>query len=62
MSSNSTYRSNAEQCLRMAKIAADESEKPFWLGLAQSWLLLAEHSTRSHADHEADDFGRGRLS
>ena len=62
MSSNSTYRSNAEECLRMAKIAADESEKPFWLGLAQSWLLLAEHSTRGHADREADDLGLGRFS
>jgi hypothetical protein len=60
MSSNSTYRTNAEHCLRMARTAADESDKPFWLSLAQSWLHLAEHSTRRHVDLEADDSSIGQ--
>jgi len=60
MSSNSTYRTNAEHCLRMARTTVDESDKPFWLSLAQSWLHLAEHSTCGHADLDADDAGIGR--
>ena len=42
MSPNNIYRSNAQDCLRMAKAAADERDRPFWLTLAQSWLRLAE--------------------
>jgi hypothetical protein len=45
MSSNEYYRTNAEDCLRMAQAARDDRDKPFWLNLAQSWLQLAEHST-----------------
>jgi len=47
MSSTSLYRANAEDCLRMARTAPDERDKPFWLTLAQSWLHLAERSARS---------------
>ena len=46
MSPNNIYRNNAEDCLRMAQAAVDESDKPFWLTLAQSWLRLAEHAAR----------------
>jgi len=46
MSPNNIYRSNAQDCLRMAREAADERDKPFWLTLAQSWLRLAEHAAR----------------
>ena len=46
MSSDNLYRNNAEDCLRMAQAAVDESDKPFWLTLAQSWLRLAEHAAR----------------
>jgi hypothetical protein len=46
MSPNNIYRSNAQDCLRMAKAAAHERDKPFWLALAQSWLRLAEHAVR----------------
>jgi len=53
MSSNIDYRTNAEECLRMARSAADDGDKPFWLSLAQSWLHLAEHSSRCRSDHEA---------
>jgi hypothetical protein len=44
MSSSSVYRTNAEDCLRMARTAPDERDRPFWLSLAQSWLRLAEHA------------------
>ena len=60
MSSNYLYRTNAEECLRRARSAADDSDKPFWLSLAQSWLHLAEHSTRGRGDPEADDTGGWR--
>lgn len=50
MSSNNIYRSNAEDCLRMAQTAADDGDKPFWLTLAQSWLRLAEHATRDRSE------------
>jgi hypothetical protein len=46
MSPNNIYRSNAEDCLRMAQASPDASDKPFWLTLAQSWLRLAEHAAR----------------
>ena len=44
MSPNNIYRSNAQDCLRMAQAAPDERDRPFWLTLAQSWLRLAEHA------------------
>jgi hypothetical protein len=43
MSSTTTYRTNAEECLRIAA-AQDQRDKPFWLVLAQSWLHLAEQA------------------
>jgi hypothetical protein len=55
MSSKSVYRSNAENCLRMAQTTGSDRDKPFWLNLAQSWLQLAEHSTRSGAEAETSD-------
>jgi hypothetical protein len=42
MASNSLYRTNAEDCLRMAQAVESEGDKSFWLNLAQSWLQLAE--------------------
>ena len=46
MNSTSMYRMNAEDCLRIARTANDQRDRPFWLSLAQSWLHLAEHSAR----------------
>jgi len=46
MSSDNLYRSNAEDCLRMAQTAVNDGDKPFWLTLAQSWLRLAERTAR----------------
>ena len=54
MSSISVYRSNAEECLRMARTAVSEQDRPFWLNLAQSWLKLAEVSARNDARPEAE--------
>ena len=52
MSPNNIYRSNAQDCLRMAEAAANERDKPFWLTLAQSWLRLAEHAVREGGEVE----------
>ena len=50
MSSNNIYRSNAEDCLRMAQTAANDGVRPFWLTLAQSWLRLAERGARGGSE------------
>ena len=55
MSPNNIYRSNAQDCLRMAKAATDEHDKPFWLTLAQSWLRLAEHAARGGDEVETHE-------
>jgi hypothetical protein len=55
MGPNNIYRSNAQDCLRMAKAAVDEHDKPFWLTLAQSWLRLAEHAAREGGELEAHE-------
>jgi hypothetical protein len=53
--SNSLYRANAEDCLRMARMTQDQRDRPFWLALAQSWLQLAEQSARiASTDADAD--------
>jgi hypothetical protein len=49
MSSQELYRTNAEDCLRKAQTVRDESDRPFWLNLAQSWLQLAEQSAQSNS-------------
>jgi hypothetical protein len=43
-SSIDEYRTNAEDCLRMAR--ADDNDRPLWVTLAQSWLRLAEQADR----------------
>jgi hypothetical protein len=59
MSSKNVYRSNAENCLRMAQTTGSDHDKPFWLNLAQSWLQLAEHSARSGAEVETSETRAG---
>jgi hypothetical protein len=54
MSTSNVYRSNAERCLRIARMDGDADHKPFWLTLAQSWLRLAEHSARAPTRSAAD--------
>jgi hypothetical protein len=55
MTSTSVYRSNAEECLRMANAAQDKRDRPLWVTLAQSWLRLAELSARGSPASDADD-------
>jgi hypothetical protein len=55
MTSTSVYRSNAEECLRMANAAQDRRDRPLWITLAQSWLRLAELSERGSPASGADD-------
>jgi hypothetical protein len=52
MSSTSVYRENAEHCLRMARTTSDETDRPFWLSMALSWMHLDEHSIRRHVEFE----------
>jgi hypothetical protein len=54
MSSATDYRSNAEDCLRRATKASDDRDRPLWATMAQSWLRLAEHADRIHADREPE--------
>ena len=55
MSSNNIYRSNAEDCLRMAQTAVNDGDRPFWLTLAQSWLRLAERAARGGREMDTHD-------
>jgi len=48
-SSIDEYRTNAEDCLRMAQAAEDDNDRPLWVTLAQSWLRLAEQADRISA-------------
>jgi hypothetical protein len=41
------HRKWAEDCVAMARSAEHNSDKVLWLTLAQSWLRLAEHVSRS---------------
>jgi hypothetical protein len=63
MSTKADYRANAEDCLRKAQAAQYDEERPFWLNLAQSWLQLAQYSTRSRAglDTNQPEFGPDEL-
>ncbi|MEA2988692.1 MAG: hypothetical protein QOG83_1403 [Alphaproteobacteria bacterium] len=45
MSTIEEYRTNAQDCLRIAS-NQNESDRPLWVTLAQSWLRLAEHVDR----------------
>lgn len=43
------HRKYAEQCVAMARLSEDDSDKALWLTLAQSWVRLAEHVARGDA-------------
>jgi hypothetical protein len=58
MSASDEYRSNAENCLRMAQTVHNLQDRPFWLALAQSWLQLADHPARG-ASLEQSRHGAG---
>ena len=59
MAVSDEYRSNAESCLRRARTVHNLQDRPFWLTLAQSWLQLAEQSTRSDGELENSRQGMG---
>ena len=54
MNSANEYRNNAEDCLRLAKLAPEERDRPLWATMAQSWLRLAEHAERINHELEAE--------
>jgi hypothetical protein len=37
------HRRSAEECVAMARLSEDSTDKALWLTLAQSWVRLAEH-------------------
>lgn len=41
------HRRHAEECVAMARLAENRTDKALWLTLAQSWVRLAEHIQRS---------------
>ena len=49
MGINRDHRQCAQECVAMARAAADVKDKALWLTLAQSWVRLAEHVARSTA-------------
>jgi len=46
MGTTRDHRRCAEECVAMARLSGDDTDKALWLTLAQSWVLLAEHSER----------------
>jgi hypothetical protein len=46
------HRRSAEECVAMARLADDNSDKALWLALAHSWVMLAEHVSRVETDDE----------
>jgi hypothetical protein len=49
------YRTNAEDCLRLASSDQSGRDNPLWLMLAQSWLQLAEHAGRAHGGDKFEE-------
>jgi hypothetical protein len=43
-------RAEADDCLRHADIDTNESDRPLWATLAQSWLQLAEQADQLSSD------------
>ena len=41
------HRRWAEECIAMARLAVNESDKALWLTLAQSWVRLAKHAAKA---------------
>lgn len=46
------HRRSAEECVAMARLADDNSDKALWLALAHSWVMLAEHVSRIETDDD----------
>jgi len=46
MGTTRDHRRCAEECVAMAQLSDDDTDKALWLTLAQSWVRLAEHAAR----------------
>lgn len=44
------HRRCAEECVAMARLCEDDSDRVLWLTLAQSWVRLAEHVARAETE------------
>jgi hypothetical protein len=53
MGTTRDHRKYAEECVAMARLSEDNSDKALWLTLAQSWVRLAEHV--AHANERPDE-------
>jgi hypothetical protein len=58
MNTTAFYHAEASNCLLRASSDTNESDKPLWATLAQSWLQLAEHAQRVSADARAAELER----
>jgi hypothetical protein len=52
MGTTRDHRKCAEECVAMARLSQDDSDKALWLTLAQSWVRLAEHVARVESNRE----------
>ena len=46
MSGPELFRNHAEECVRLATIAADPEHRSLLLGMAQCWVVLADSAER----------------
>jgi hypothetical protein len=51
-------RAQADDCLRKAHVDSNESDRPLWATLAQSWLQLAEQADRVNSDARSAEIER----
>jgi len=65
MGTTQDHRREAEECVAMAKVAADRTDKALWMTLAQSWARMAEDAAQAslapaeQPDEAADDEEEG---
>jgi hypothetical protein len=61
MGTTQDHRRYAEECVARARRSEGESDKALWLGLAQSWVRLAEHVARAETTLVPEDDGEAVL-
>ena len=49
------YREYAKECLRIAQIATDETERARWVAMAQHWLQWADELRRGLPTDKPDN-------
>jgi hypothetical protein len=47
MATTQDHRRWAEECIAMARLSVNDSDKALWLTLAQSWARLAKHAAKA---------------